>query len=76
MLENRRRVVGTVLEIEKSFDEETRYNAIFAATDDGPTRLVGRPTESLLARLVNAGMDDSVFREDRPPPRPTRQRSR
>ena len=76
VIENRRRVVGTVLEVEKSFDDETRYNELFAATPDGPAHLVGRPTEPLLARLLNAGMDEAVVREDRVQSRPGRPRSR
>ncbi len=75
MLENRRRVVDSVLEIEKSFDDETRYNELFAATLDGPARLVGRPTEPLLARLLKTGMDETVV-HDRVLSRQGRPRSR
>lgn len=74
VLENRRRVVGSVLEVEKSFDDEIRYNELFAAGPDGTARLVGRPTETLLARLLHAGMDESVIREERVPSRPSRAR--
>ena len=76
LLEDRRRVVGSVLEVEKSFDDETRYNDLFAATTQGPARLVGRPTDALLARLLKAGMDEAVVREDRVVSRPGRARSR
>ena len=76
VLEDRRRVVGSVLEVEKSFDDETRYNELFAATPQGPARLVGRPTETLLARLLQAGMDETVLRDDRVLTRPGRVRSR
>jgi len=76
VLENRRRVVGSVLEVEKGLDDEIRYNELFAATPDGPARFVGRPTEQLLARLLRAGMDETVVRVERIPRPPATPRSR
>ena len=76
VIEDRRRVVSSVLEVEKSFDDETRYNELFAPTPEGPARLVARPTEPLLARLLKAGMDETVVRDDRVLSRPSRARSR
>ncbi len=64
VLENRRRVVASVLEVEKSFDDDLRYIELFAAPSQGLARFVDRPTEQLLARLREAGMDDSVTQQE------------
>lgn len=60
VLEDRRRVVASVVEVEKGFDDELRYGEIFAAPPGGMARFVGRPSEDLLARLRQVGLDDAV----------------
>ena len=66
VLADRRRVVESVIEIEKTYSDETRYNELFLAGAGGPAVLAGRPTERLLARLLAAGMDEAVVRPGRP----------
>lgn len=62
---DRRRVVETVVEVEKSFDGEARYNDLFAAEPDGMARPVGRPTDRLMTRLRAAGMNEAAVRPER-----------
>lgn len=63
VLEDRRRVVDSVLEVEKVMTDGTRYNELFAGPD-GMARFVGRPSERLLVRLRAAGMAEAVVRPE------------
>ncbi len=65
MVEGRRRVVSSVVEIEKTPDNRLQYGELFVEGDDGLARIELPPTERLLSRLVAAGLDPAAVRPDR-----------
>lgn len=56
VLPDRRRVVSSVVEVEKDFGEGVRYNEIYSPRVDGIARPNTRPSQRLIERLQYAGL--------------------
>lgn len=65
MVEGRRRVVSSVVEIEKTPDNRLQYGELFAEGEGGLARIELPPTQRLLDRLVAAGLDPAAVQPDR-----------
>ena len=55
VLPDRRRVVASIVEVQKDFDEGVRYNELFASGPDGLARPSTAPSPDLLAKLQFGG---------------------
>lgn len=56
VLPDRRRVISSIVEVQRDSGEGVRYNELFAETVDGPAIASVRPTDRLYHRLVAAGL--------------------
>ena len=56
VLPDRRRVVSSIVEVQKDSGEGVRYNELFAPGIDGPAVASVRPSQRLYERLVAAGL--------------------
>jgi Flp pilus assembly CpaF family ATPase len=56
VLPDRRRVVSSIIEVQKDFDEGVRYNELYTSRPDGIGRPATIPTERLLEKLHFGGL--------------------
>jgi len=56
VLPDRRRVVSSIIEVQKDFDEGVRYNELFAPRLDGPGVASTMPSTRLLEKLQSGGL--------------------
>ena len=56
VMPDRRRVVASIVEVQKDFDEGVRYNELFASGPDGIARPATPPSAKLLAKLQFGGL--------------------
>lgn len=64
-VEGRRRVVSSVVELEKTLDNRLEYSEMFVEGKGGLARLALPPSQRLLDRLVAAGLDPAAVRPER-----------
>ena len=56
VLPDRRRVVSSIIEVQKDFDEGVRYNELFSHNFDGPARPATAPSAQLMEKLHHGGL--------------------
>ena len=61
VLDDRRRVVSSVVEVQKDFDEGVRYNELFSPNYDGPATAGTVPSEQLIKKLRHGGLEISPW---------------
>lgn len=61
VLPNRRRVISSIVEVQKDFDEGVRYNELYAPRADGPGRAATPPSPELLEKLHLGGLGVSPW---------------
>lgn len=70
LLPDRTRVVASIVEVDKSIEDATHQTEIFGDSLDGPAKLVTRPSERLVQRLLRAGMPEQTLDPSARLPRP------
>ena len=63
-------MIASGVEIDKAAEDATHQNGIFGEATDGPARLITRPADTLIERLVRAGLHESVLDLGATPPDP------
>lgn len=66
VLPDRRRVVTSVVEVEKDEGEGVRHNELFSPDDTAPAVFSMRPSDLLTERLVSAGLDPAMIQQGAP----------